>query len=86
MGRRCRRRSRSPVFLTGVFALHHSLFQLLLVVSKQSMNLAMRFIADTMNLRSKRLTGSCRVFVQQRLNPVMVFLQQRPDLLLLFRS
>src|SRR5258705_1645880 len=29
---------------------------------------------------------SCRVLVEQLLNPVMVLIKQRPDLLLLFRS
>ena len=69
-----------------MLALLHRLFQFLLVVSKQSMNLAVRFIADSVNLRSKLLPRNCRILVQQRLNPIVVLLKPRPDLLLLFRS
>src|SRR6266446_3753068 len=84
--RRCRRRSRSPVFFTIMLALLHRLFQLFLVVGKQSMNLAVRFVADSVNLRSKLLSRSFRILIDQRLNPIVVLLKQRPDLLLLFRS
>ena len=50
------------------------------------MNLVVRFVADCVNLRSQRLPRSCRIFVEQRLNLIVVLLKQRPDLLLLFRS
>ena len=69
-----------------MLALLHRLFQFFLVISKQSMNLAVRFVADSVNLRAKLLSRSCRVFVEQRLNPVMVLFKERPDLLLLFTS
>jgi hypothetical protein len=84
---RCRRgRGRSPVFFTIMLALLHRLLQFLLVISKQSMNLAVRFVADSVNLRKKLLPRSCRILIEQRLNPIVVLLKQRPDLLLLFRS
>jgi len=57
-----------------------------LVISQQSMNFAVRFVADSVNLRGKLLPRSVRILVEQRLNLVMVLLKQRPDLLLLFRS
>jgi hypothetical protein len=50
------------------------------------MNLAVRFIADSVNLRAKLLPRSVRILVEQSLNPVVVRVKQRPDLLLLFRS
>jgi hypothetical protein len=71
---------------TTMPALHHRLFQFLLVISKQSVNLAMRFVTDRMNLRSKILPRSCRILIEQRLNIIVVLLKQRPDLPLLFRS
>ncbi len=69
-----------------MLALLHRLFQFFLVVGKQNMNLAVRFVADSVNLRIKLLPRSCRILIEQRLNPVMALLKQRPDLLLLFRS
>ena len=62
----------------------HRLFQFFLVISKQSMNLVVRFVADNVNLRIKLVSRNCRILVEQRLNPIMVLLKQRPDLLLLF--
>ena len=64
----------------------HRLFQFFLVISKQSMNFAVRFVADSVNLRRKLLPRSVRILVEQRLNLVMVLVKQRPDLPLLFRS
>jgi hypothetical protein len=49
-------------------------------------DLVVRIVADGVNLRTKILPRSCRILIEQRLNPVMVLLQQRPDLLLLLRS
>jgi hypothetical protein len=69
-----------------MLAMHHRLFQLSLVVRQQSMNLTMRIVADSVNLRTELLPRSCRILIQQRLNPIVVLVQQRPDLLLLFRS
>ena len=67
-------------------AVLHRLFQFFLVVGKQSMNLAVRFVADSVNLGTKLLPRRCRILIEQRLNPIMVLLKQRPDLLLLFPS
>ena len=69
-----------------MLALHHRLFPFFLVISKQSMNLAVRFAADRMNLRTKLLPRCCRTLIEERLNLILVLLEQRPDLLLLFRS
>jgi len=69
-----------------MLALLHRLFQFFLVISKQSMNLVVRIVADSMNLRSKLLPGRFRILIEQRLNPIMVLLKQRPDLFLLFES
>jgi hypothetical protein len=85
--RGCLRPGRSLVFLTLTVALPHRLFQFFLVIGKQSMNLAaVRFVADSVNLRTKLLPRCRRILVEQRLNLVIVLLKQRPDLLLLFRS
>jgi hypothetical protein len=72
--------------LTVMLALLHRLFQLLLVIRKQSMNLLMSVVADSVNLRSKILPRRGRILIEERLNPVMVLLKQRTDLPLLFRS
>jgi hypothetical protein len=69
-----------------MFALLHGLFQFFLVIGKQCMNLAVRFVADSVNLRTKLLPRSFRILVKQRLNLIVVLLKQRPHLLLLFRS
>jgi hypothetical protein len=50
------------------------------------MNLAVRFVADSVNLRTKFLPRSVRILIEQRLNLIVVLVKQRPDLLLLFRS
>jgi hypothetical protein len=50
------------------------------------MNLAVRLVADSVNLWTKLLPRSCRVLIEERLNPVMVLLKQGPNLLLLFGS
>jgi hypothetical protein len=74
------------MFLAIMLALKHRLFQFLLVIGKQSMNLAVRFVADSVNLRTKLLPRSRRILIEQRLNPIMVLLKHGPDLLLLFRG
>jgi len=68
------------------FALLHRLFQFFLMIRKQGMNLAVRFVTDSVNLRTKLLPRSFRILIEQRLNFIVVLLKQRPDLLLLFRS
>jgi hypothetical protein len=69
-----------------MLALLHRLFQFFLVIRKQGMNLAVRIVADSVNLWAKLLPRRCRILIEQRLNPVVVLLKQGPDLLLLFRS
>jgi hypothetical protein len=69
-----------------MLALLHRPFQFFLVISKQSMNLVVCFVADNLNLRTKFLPRRCRILIQQRWNPIMVLLRQRPDLLLLSPS
>jgi hypothetical protein len=66
-------RSRSPVFAI-VLALLHRLFQFLLVAGKESMNLAMRFAADSVNLRIKLLPRRFRIFIEQCLNLIVVLI------------
>ena len=46
------------MFSATMPALHHRLFQFFLVISKQSVNLAIRFVTDRVNLRSKILPRS----------------------------
>jgi hypothetical protein len=84
--RRCRRRSRSHVFLPLVPALLHRLLQFLLVIRKESMNLVMSFVANRVNLRPKCLSRSVRTLIKQCLNPIVVIVKDRPDLLLLYLS
>ena|GEM_PF-5359991 len=74
------------MFFAMMLALHHRFLQFLLVISKQSMNLVMRFVADSVNLRTKLLPRSFRILIEQRLNPIVVLLKKRPNLALLFRS
>ena len=69
-----------------MLALLHRLFQFLLVIGKQGMDLTVRFVADFVNLRAEILARGIRTFIEQRLNLVVVLLKQRPDLLLLLRS
>jgi hypothetical protein len=61
-------------------------FQFLLAIGKESINLAVRFVADSVNLRTKLSPRSCRILIEQRLDHIVVLLKQRPDLVLLFRS
>jgi hypothetical protein len=68
-----------------MLALLHRLFQFFLMISKLSMNLAMRFVADRVNLRTNLLPRGFRIPIEQCLNSVVV-LKQRPDPLLLFWS
>jgi hypothetical protein len=75
-----------PVLFAIMLALLHRLFKFFLMISKQIMNLAVRFVADSVNLRTKLLPRSYRILTEQSLNPIVLLLKQRPDLLLLFRS
>ena len=84
--RRCRRRNRSPVFLTVLLTLLHRSLQFSLVISKQSVNLVVGFVADRMNLRSKIPPRRCRILIEQRLNSMLMLLKQMPDLQLLLGS
>lgn len=67
-------------------ALLHRLFQFLLVIAEQGMDFTVRFLADSVDLRTEFLARRVRILIDQRLNLVVVLLQQRPDLLLLLRS
>jgi hypothetical protein len=69
-----------------MLALLHRLFEFFLVIRKQSMNLVVRFVTDSVNLRTELLARSIRILIKQRLNPVVVLVKQRSDLPLLFRS
>jgi len=69
-----------------MLALLHCFLQFFLVIREQSMNLAVRFVADGVNLRTELLSRSCRILIEQRLNLIVVLLKERPDLLLLFLS
>jgi hypothetical protein len=69
-----------------VLALLHLLFQFSLVIGKQSMNLAVRIAADRVNLWCEILPRRFRILIEQRLNPIVMLLKQRANLLLLFRS
>ncbi len=74
------------MLLTLTLALLQRLFQLLLVSAKQDMDLMMRIVADSVNLRTELLARRGRILIEHRLNPVVVLLEQGPDLPLLFRS
>jgi len=50
------------------------------------MNLAVRFVADSVNLRTEFLPRSCRILIEHRLNLIVVLLKQRSNPLLLFGS
>ena len=69
-----------------MLALLHRLFQFSLVIGKQSMNPAVRFVADRVNLRCKNLPRRFRILIEQRLNFIVMLLKQMADLLPLFRS
>jgi hypothetical protein len=69
-----------------MLALLHRLFQFFLVISQQGMDFTMRFLADSVNLRTQLLARSFRILIEQRLNLIVVLVKQRPDLLLLFPS
>ena len=57
-----------------VLAFHHRFFQFFLVVSKQSMNLAVRFVANRVNLWTKLLPCRFRILIEQGLNLIVVLL------------
>jgi hypothetical protein len=68
-----------------MLALLHRLFQLFLVIGKQSMNLMVGFVADRVNLRTELLARGVRIFIEQHLDLIVMLMKQRPDLLLLLR-
>ncbi len=69
-----------------MLALLHRTFQFLLVIGKESVNLAVRFVADRVNLWGKILPRRCWVLIEHGLYLVVMVLKQRPNLLPLFRS
>jgi hypothetical protein len=80
-----RRRNWPPDFCTFMLAFLHRSFQFFLVIGKESVNLAVGFGADRVNLWGKIPPRSCWVLIEHSLYFVVVILKQRPDLLLLFR-
>jgi hypothetical protein len=54
----------TSVFSTITLALLHRPFQFFLVISKQNMNLAVRLVADSVNLWTKLLPRSRRVLIE----------------------
>jgi hypothetical protein len=81
-----RRAGRPSVFFTVPLALLHRPFQLFLVIIQQAMDLAMCLVADGVNLPAESLARGRRILIEHRLNFVVVFLEQSPDLLPLFRG
>ena len=53
----------------------HRLFQFSLVISQESMNLVVRFVADRVNLRTEVLPRSFRILIEQRLNLIVVLVK-----------
>jgi len=81
-----RRRNWPPDFRTFMLAFLHRPFQFFLVIGKESVNLAVGFVADRVNLWGKIPPRCCWVFIEHGLYLVVMVLKQRPDPLLLFRS
>lgn len=81
-----RRRNWPPDFCTFMLASLHRPFQLFLVIGKQSVNPAVGFVADRVNLWGKIPPRCCWVLIEYGLYLVVMVLKQRPNLLLLFRS
>jgi hypothetical protein len=69
-----------------MLVLLYCLFQFFLVIRKQRANLAVRFVADSVNLWTKLLPLRCWILIAKRLNLVMVLHEQALDLPLLFAS
>jgi hypothetical protein len=69
-----------------MFALPHRLFQFLLVICKQGMNLLVRLVAYSVNVRTKFLPGRRWILIEKHLNPVVMLQKQGPHSLLLFPS
>jgi hypothetical protein len=69
-----------------MLALLHRLLQFFLVIAEQGMDFVVRVVADSVNLRTELLARSVRILIEQRLNPIVMLLKERPDLLLLLRS
>jgi hypothetical protein len=65
--------------------LHRSL-QFSLVISEQGVNLAVSFIADRVNLRTKLLPRRSWILIEQGLKFIVMLLEQKPNLQLLLRS
>src|ERR1700740_1258967 len=84
--RLCGRRGGALVVVTMMLMVVHRLLPFFLVIGQQGVNLVVRVVADGVNLRSKLLPRRFRIFIEQRLNPIMMLLKQRAHLLLLFWS
>jgi hypothetical protein len=64
----------------------YCLFRFFLVIRNQRANLAVRFVADSVNLWTKLLPLRCWILIAKRLDLVMVLHEQALDLPLLFAS
>jgi hypothetical protein len=69
-----------------MLALPHRVFQFLLVIRKQGMNLLVRLVADSVILRTKFLPGRFWILIEKHLNPVVMLHKQGPHSRLLFSS
>ena len=49
------------------------------------MNFVVGLVANSVDLRSKSFARYVRIVIEEQLNFIVVFLKQKPDLLLLFR-
>lgn len=58
-----------------MLAVHQQLLQFFLMIGKQRMNLAVRLVADRVNLRAELLPRSCGIFIEQGLNLIVVLLK-----------
>jgi hypothetical protein len=75
--------SGTPAFFALILTAQHRLLQFLLLVREQSVNAAVCLVAYRVDLRTELLARSIRILVEQRLDFVVVLLQQGFDLLLL---
>ena len=64
----------------------HGFLELLLVVCQQRFNLMVGFVADRVDLRTESFARERRIPIEQRLNFIVVLLEQRPDLFPLVRG
>jgi hypothetical protein len=76
-------RLRTWAVLSFMHACLHGFGQLFLVVRKKCFDFVVCLVADRMDLRAESFVRSRRIFIEERLNLLVMFKQQRSDLLLL---